>query len=44
MVTRVDGDLVFLGVLDGKPEFETPSTPQFGLPDGVPPTFDALFG
>ena len=25
MITRVNGDLVFLGVLDGKPEFETRS-------------------
>ena len=41
MVTRVNGDLVFLGVLDGKPEFETRSTSQFGLLDGAPPTFDA---
>ena len=44
MVTRVNGDLVFLGVLDGKPEFETHSASQYGLPDAEPPTFEALFG
>ena len=44
LITRVNGDLIFLGVLHGKPEFEAPATSQYGLPDGAPPTFDALFG
>lgn len=43
MVTRVGNDLVFLGVLDGEPEWEPTMSPRV-THTGRPPTFEELFG
>ncbi len=43
MITRVGRELVFLGVLDGEPEWE-PATSSRVTQTGGPPTFEELFG
>lgn len=43
MITRVDRDLVYLGVLDGEPELEAPTSSRV-TQIGKPLTFEELFG
>ena len=43
MITRVGKELVFLGILDGEPELEPPTTLK-ATHTGRPPTFEELFG
>ncbi|MFG1690562.1 DEAD/DEAH box helicase [Gemmatimonadota bacterium] len=44
MVTRIDGTLVFVGVLSEELELEAPSNPLKPTASNRPPTFEELFG